>query len=180
MKKKTARVLALLACVTTIFATPMTVLAEEGYTYNYDYFEEIQYSPDAYEVVGVYTSATLNLDKKLSKPEGLFVYGKSVYICDTGNNRIIELYREDQTNFSVKRIITEFSGHEVNTFSNPTDIAVDEDGNLYIADKGNARIVKLDKDLNFLLEFTKPLDATFDQSLDFMPSKLAMETCSPL
>ena len=66
---------------------------ENGYTYNYDYWEEIQYSPDAYSTVGVYTAAELGLDKNLNSPQGMCVQGKEVYICDTGNNRILQLNR---------------------------------------------------------------------------------------
>ena len=37
-------------------------------------------------------------------------------------------------------------------------------------------MLKLDKDLNLLLTFTKPTDATFDQSLDFLPAKITVDT----
>ena len=59
---------------------PVTVHAEEGYTYNYDWWEDVQYSPDAYEVAGVFSAQELELDTKLSAPEGLFVYGSMVYL----------------------------------------------------------------------------------------------------
>lgn len=158
-------------------STTMTAYAEEGYTYNYDWWEEVQYSPDAYEVVGVYTAAALGLDKKFNKPQGLFVSGNKVYIVDSGNNRIIELVREGAESFSVSRIIEEFNGPvEVNTFNYPTDIAVSEEGDLYIADQNNGRVLKLDKDLNYISEFVKPTDSTFDQSIDFLPSKIVIDT----
>ena len=61
------------------------------------------------------------------------------------------------------------------TSSGPTDISVDEDGIMYICDKENNRILKIDKDLNYLMEFGKPTDATFDQSLSFLPDKLVVD-----
>ena len=79
--------------------------AADGYTYNYDWWGDVQYSPDAYNVVGVYTSVELGLDKKLNSPQGLFVSGNMVYICDTGNHRIIELERVDTDYFEVTRVI---------------------------------------------------------------------------
>ena len=154
---------------------PVTVHAEEGYTYNYDWWEDVQYSPDAYEVAGVFSAQELELDTKLSAPEGLFVYGSMVYICDTGNNRILELEREAPDSLKLKRIIDSFKGdNEVTTFNTPTDVVATEDGYLYICDKNNERILKLD--LNYVMEFVKPDDATFDQSMKFNPNKIAVDS----
>lgn len=135
---------------------------ENGYTYNYDYWEEIQYSPDAYSTVGVYTAAELGLDKNLNSPQGMCVQGKEVYICDTGNNRILQLNRTSNEKFELVRIIDEIKGCDNTALSGPTDISVDEDGIMYICDKENNRILKIDKDLNYLMEFGKPTDATFE------------------
>lgn len=148
---------------------------EKGYTYNYDYWKEIQYSPDAYSTVGVYTAAELGLEKNLSSPQGMYVQGKEVYICDTGNNRILQLNRTSNEKFELVRIIDEIKGCDNTALSEPTDISVDEDGIMYICDKGNNRILKIDKDLNYLMEFGKPTDATFDQSLSFLPDKLVVD-----
>ena len=57
--------------------------SEKGYTYNYDYWGDISYSPDAYRTIGVYTSVELGLDKSFSSAEGMYVKDNSVYICDT-------------------------------------------------------------------------------------------------
>ena len=46
------------------------------------------------------------------------------------------------------------------TFSSPQDVAVTDDGYIFIADTNNSRILKLDMDLNYVMEFTKPVDAT--------------------
>ena len=63
----------------------------------------------------------------------------------------------------------------VTTFNTPNDVAVDKDGNIYVADTNNQRIVKMDKDLNYIMQFTKPSDTTFDQSLSFLPNKLVID-----
>lgn len=170
-----------LCIVTAILATSVTATsayaAENGYTYNYDYWGDVQYSPDAYSVGGVFTSAELGLDIKMNAPQSLFVKGNRVYVCDTGNNRILELERTNTTEFSLVRIIDKFYGDiENTTFSAPTDIAVSEDGCFFIADKNNKRILKLDEDLNYIMEFTKPTDETFNQGSDFLPSKITIDT----
>lgn len=150
--------------------------SERGYTYNYDYWEDVQYSPDAYTTVGVYTSVELGLDKSFSSADGMYVNGKNVYVCDTGNNRIVELNWTDQNTFELVRIIDEIKGNtDVKSLSGPTDICVTDENDIYICDKGNHRILKLDEDLNYIMEFTKPEDATFDQSTDFLPDKLEVD-----
>jgi len=77
----------------TVLLQPVTAQAksdgEYGYTYNYDWWGDVQESPDLYTVCKVFTSSELGLDLKLKNPQGLFVYGTSIYVCDSGNNRII-------------------------------------------------------------------------------------------
>ncbi len=175
MKNIAKRLAALLIGLLILSGETMTALADTGYTYNYDWWENVQYSPDAYDVVGVYGTAELGLETKLSSPQGMFVYEDKVYICDTGNNRIIELRRSDVDSFEVTRIIDSFNGAEPATFLEPTDISVSWDGYFYIADKGNGRILKLDQDLNYIMEFSKPVDATIAEDASFQPEKIAVD-----
>ena len=179
MKKTMKRLVALLASAVVMLGSSLVVSAEEGYTYNFDYWGDVQYSPDAYTVAGVYTAADLGLEQKMINPQGLYVYGDMIYICDTGNNRILELERTGMQDVEMIQIIDSFNGNgltEVTTFNTPTDIARDEEGCYYIADKNNGRILKLDSELNYIMEFTKPTDATFDQALNFLPSKITIDT----
>ena len=66
-------------------------------------------------------------------------------------------------------------GQIVSLLNTPNDIAVDNEGNIYIADTNNYRVVKMDRDCNLIWEFTKPMDATFDQSIDFLPKKIVVD-----
>ncbi len=179
MKKMMKRLAALLAAATVMLGSSLVVYAEAGYTYNYDFWGDVQYSPDAYTVAGVYTAADLGLEEKMLNPQGLYVRDNLIYICDTGNNRILEMERMGMQEVKLLRSIDSFNGNgqtDITTFAAPTDIARDEEGCFYIADKNNGRILKLDSELNYLMEFTKPTDATFDQSLNFLPSKITIDT----
>ncbi|MCX6184338.1 MAG: T9SS type A sorting domain-containing protein [Flavobacterium sp.] len=74
-----------------------------------------------------------------------------IFVADTGNHRIRSLtMNETPFAYSVSQLIAGngLPGYvnnswEYGQFNNPTGIAVDESGNLYIADSGNVRIRKI-------------------------------------
>ncbi len=160
-----------------VLATPLEAYAaDRSYTYNYDYWGDVQDSPDLYSVTKVFTSSDLGLDVKMAGPTGLYVHGDSVYVCDTGNNRIIELKRVNKESLEVVRIIDSIKGDvAVKELSGPTDLAISEQGNFFICDKGNQRILKLDKDLNYITEYGKPNDSNLDPDLVYQPNKVVLD-----
>lgn len=179
MRKIIKRIGVLMASAVMLAGSTLAVCASDSgsYGYNYDYWGDVQASPDAYTVQEVYTAADLGLEKNFSNPQGMFVYDNLVYVCDTGNNRIVVLEKTDREDFQVKQIIEEFKGDvEVKTLSAPSDIAVSEEGDLFIADRGNSRILKLDADLNYLMQFDKPVDNTLDPTITFTPNKIVIDT----
>ena len=180
MKRLFKGIAALSLAVSVFAGTAVTTQAMgNSYTYNYDYWKDVQSSPDFYTPRKVYTSDELGLDKKLKNPQSLFVRGNELYIVDTGNNRIIQMEKGANETLSVVRYIDSFKGDVENTtFSGPTDIAVSEEGCFFIADKGNQRILKLDNDLNYLMQFNVHVDSTLDPDITFQPNKLAVDTAS--
>lgn len=177
MKKILSKVGALALALAFIIGSPVSVYAadlDRSYTYNYDYWGDVQDSPDFYSVCKVFTAKELGLDK-FTNPTGIYVHDDSVFLMDSGNNRIIEFKRESRESLTLVRIIDSIKGSEINTFSSPTDMAISEEGNYFIADKGNARVVKVDKDFNYLMEFTKPGDNTLGQDLVFAPNKIVVD-----
>ncbi len=156
MKNKIVRFgLSAVCAAAMLLATPVTALAaESNYTYVYDYWEDVQECPDVYSVAKVFTYKDLGLEQNLKAPESLYVDGNLVYICDTGNNRIVVLERNGSNQFSVVREFSSINGSDKPDLNAPADIAVGSDGSLFIADRGNGRVVKVDQDLNYLMEFT--------------------------
>ena len=178
MKNAILRLSALMLAVCLIAGIPLAYAADGfnyAYTYTYDYWGDLRQSPDAYRTKAFLTSADLGLEKAMVNPQGLFVQGSDLYVVDTGNSRILQLTLTGE-DVTLTRIIDGFTGDiEPLTFANPQDVYVTEEGTLFIADTGNNRILKLDKDLNLLQTFLKPTDATFDQSLSFLPTKLVAD-----
>ena len=170
----------LLLCLALL--TTGAALADDGfstsYTYTYDYWEDVQSSPDAYRVARVIDSMTLGLEnlenKRISRAQSLYARGDRLYICDTNNNRILEIQRRGNS-FTLRRIIQEMTGAEVPNFATPYDVFVDPEGNIYVSDYGNQRVVMMDKDLNWIRDYVKPTDATFDQGQSFLPKKIVVD-----
>lgn len=173
-----AKVMAICLAIAMLLPTFAAYAAEDGnftnYTYNYDYWQDEIEMPDAYRVEQVIYSDTLGLEVPMNKPQSLYIRDSFVYVADTGNNRVLELERRG-SEFVLTRIIDKINGVEPANLASPSDMFVDEAGNIYICDTGNHRIIKADKDLNFLLSFVKPEDSTFDQSMDFLPSRLVVD-----
>lgn len=149
-----------------------------SYSYIYDYWEDVQMAPDPYRVEMIIDGTTLGMDnlggKGIAKAQSLFVRGNDVYVADTGNNRIIQFrYEDGQAVFT--RVISEIQGADPATFNYPADVFADENGNVYVADQNNHRVVMVDKDLYFVKEFVKPVDATFNQNTAFLPNKIAVD-----
>lgn len=110
----------------------------------------------------------------MRKPKGMFIQGNDIYVCDTGNNRILQITKKGN-GYTLTRIIDQLQGCTPATMNTPTDVFADTNGNLYIADSNNYRVVMVDKNLNFVKEFTKPDDATFDKNISFTPYKLVVD-----
>lgn len=177
MKKVITRIGALcLASLILIGSTVKTEAKDRSYSYNYDYWGDVQDSPDLYSVSKVVTSKDLNLETTIRNPQGIYASGNNLYICDGGNNRIIKTVRTED-GLKVEKIIDSFYGNVDNkTFSMPSDIAISEEGNIFIADKGNSRILKLDKDYNYIMQFDAPVDSTVDNSIPYQPNKIVIDT----
>ena len=155
-------------------ATAATDGYDSAYTYNYDYWDDYKETPDAYRVEQVIYSQALGLETPMRRPQSLYVRGSEIYVCDTGNNRILQIHREGDS-YALSRIIDRIAGAEPETLNTPSDVFADEKGNLYIADTNNNRVVMADQNLAFVRAFTKPDDSTFDQSLSFLPDKLVAD-----
>lgn len=160
--------------VLLLFPSIIVKAENTNYTYTYDYWGEERESPNAYEAELLITGLDVG-SGNFKSPQGMYVRNNLIYVCDTGNNRIVILERQGQT-LSFKEEINAFKGNtEITTFSEPMDIFVSESGELYICDTKNQRILHLDQEANLIKEILKPQDENIDNAAEFYPTKLVVD-----
>jgi uncharacterized protein (TIGR03663 family) len=93
----------------------------------------------------------------LSDPSGLAVDADgNFYVADTGNHRVQKFDRDGELVATFGQPTDDLQNPEPGEFNKPGDIALDDQGNLYVVDTWNHRIQKFDRDLNFLTAFGRP------------------------
>ncbi|NLK74145.1 MAG: hypothetical protein GX288_02505 [Clostridiales bacterium] len=165
-----------LFCILILLISPsMNVKAMDSmYTYTYDYFGDAMKSPDAYTPSYFITGNTLGIGN-FKDPQGVFVKDNTIYVCDTGNNRIV-IIEKNADQFVVINEFSEFDGDTaVNSLAAPHDIFVSGNGDMYICDTNNQRIVQIDSQYRLVKEMHQPQDETIDPSLDFFPQKVVVD-----
>ncbi len=155
-------------------------LFAKGDTYTYNFWDEIEKSPDTYRVSHVLYASDLGLDKALKNPSSLFADGNTLYLVDTDNNRIIVLEYTKEKTLELIKVIDHVNESPLlmdnNTFQAPQDIFVSEDGFIYIADTQNGRVIKTDKDLNVILVVKEPVDPTYEKDKAYLPVKVIADS----
>jgi len=158
-----------------LFAAAPVFSEPSNYTYNYDFWEEQVASPDAYRVSSFILGTSLGVGH-FRDPQGLFIRNNRIYICDSGNNRIILV--ELQVN-GEHRVVSTLSSVRINGVESPLrypmDVFENRDGRLYIADTDNNRVLILDRNWNYLSTIEKPEDESLGEFTDFLPVKLVVD-----
>ena len=135
MKKITAIICALFALV-MVLALPVGA-ATPYQTYTYSIAGSALYSPDAYTPTRTVDAAYMGL----TDTEFLFeVYPDLAVLYDDLTN-----YGEGTPNYNSAKAAYDKRYKELSTISNPADIEVDSNGNVYIVDTGNSRIIVLNR-----------------------------------
>lgn len=173
----------------TAFCLAMLLLAflagEEAYaaalpydTYNYDYREDIHFTPAAYMPLTTAKGADFTYNGEsignfLTPQDICEADDGNIYIADTGNNRIVVL---DSRMKKVVNVITTFMNNgEEDTFKQPYGVCVSENGQIYVADSQNKRIVVLEKDGTLAKIVSNPQSESLDDNYVFVPLKVAVD-----
>lgn len=141
-------------------------------TYNYDYWDDIVYTPAAYIPNTSYSGSSLGTDNFVN-PQDVYVSDDAVYVADTGNARIVKLSLDMK---QVLDIIDTFyyDGAETH-FGEPYGVCVSGENKLYVADRSQKKVWVLDEDKNVTLVVEDPQSEIIDDDFDFTPLKVAVD-----
>lgn len=142
-------------------------------TYNYNYREDVVYTPAAYVPDGSVTGLSVGTTD-FKEPRDLCVAPDGlVYVADTGNNRIVVL---NETMTETVRIIDGFD-HDgtADTFNQPYGVCVSENMQLYIADSMNKRVVVMTPEGEFIKIIDNPQSEILEDNFDFTPLKVTVD-----
>lgn len=145
-----------------------------NYTYNYDFWNEPVASPDAYRASAYLLGSSLGIGN-FRDPQGLFIRENRIYVCDSGNNRIV-LLEEKVGGYEVKAVISSVTiGGSESALNYPQDLFETVSGEIFICDTNNQRILHLDRDWQYLSSITKPDDQSIGAGSEFLPVKLIVD-----
>lgn len=171
--------LCLAAFVLALTAGESAYASELPYdTYNYDYREYIHFTPAPYVPAGTVKGTDLTWN---GEPIGRFVTPQdlckdasgSIYIADTGNNRIVVL---DRNMTKVLNVITTFDNNGTeDSFKQPYGVAVSEKNLIYVADSQNNRVVVLSQDGKLVQIVENPQSESLEEGYVFVPLKVVVD-----
>ncbi len=152
----------------------MPVSAATYTSYSYNSKSVAVKTPNPYNAVKQISGLDLGVGN-FSDPSDLYSdYKGFIYICDTGNNRIIKL----NPDFTVNKVIEKFQdGYFEGEFAAPSGVYVDPNTDLlYIADTDNGRVIALDEDMVMVKRFNRPAQKElYADELVFAPKKIVVD-----
>ncbi|HHT55328.1 MAG TPA: hypothetical protein GX012_02070 [Acholeplasma sp.] len=109
----------------------------------------------AYEPTG-----TLVLNTELNNPEDILIKNNYIYIADSGNKRVLK------TNYNGEVVL------EINNLGNPTGIDVDNEDNIFVADRQLRTIIKFNNLGEEVQRYNRPTEPLFGQNTPYEPIKV--------
>lgn len=162
-----------LALMTVLGGSVLAATPYQSYTYTYG--GDPILSPDAYVPGREYSGAQLD-PAGLKEPSDLFVSGEGdVYIADTGNNRILILNPDMSLKTEIYELQDPDKSYKKYTFRAPGGVFVNKNGDIYVADSGNGRIIVMDRNFAFKQVLEAPESDIFPEGFVYTPNSLVVD-----
>ena len=176
MKIKRFLIFPIILILSLVSSLPIMANSNLPYdTYNYDYWENIVYTPAAYIPGGNISGDKMGVGA-LNNPQD-FCIGEDglLYIADSGNNRIIVSDTRSE-NLEVIKIIDQFDNEgKKDSFNNPSGVCITKTNKLYIADTNNKRVVALLEDETLDKLIINPQSERFATDFEFRPLRITAD-----
>ena len=158
MRKK----LAILLAICLLFACgSMVVSASENTTYTY----AISVKGDWIRTQDAYMPGNVYLRQAgLKEPSDVFIVGKTMYIADTGNARILIYDMEKETTRELGK----------GALTQPRGLYVTDDGSIYVADGTGEAVVVFDAQGNVKQRIGRPDSYLFSELTDYKPRNVVV------
>lgn len=165
----------LLALVVLVSSLSMVVSAQSPYTgYNYNSWKKAVPSPTGYLPDEYYRGQNIEGVGEFKNPSDIFVdHQDRLWVVDTDNNRLVALDKD----FNLIKIIDHVIYKGVETPLNlPQSMYITEDGEFYIADTANARVLRVvEETLEVEFSYEKPKSELYEFGR-FEPLKIAVDS----
>lgn len=141
-------------------------------SYIYSANGEVIAAPAPYEYSGSITAESLGLAGTMEIVELERDQNDNIYILDSLNARVLILDKD----YNLLKVIKEFSFEgNIHTFSKPQGLCVSNEGELYVADTENKRIVCFDNSGNCTALLGKPQGEDVQIDYDYYPTKIQVD-----
>ena len=137
--------------------------------YSYTYYADAVAAPASYEFEQELTAEHYGLEHFAALEDMDTAADGTVYLVDSGTNRVIQL----DSDYGLKNVVTSFEWEGMtHTFAEPKGISCGNNGCIYVADTKNHRVVVLDEDLKCVDIIGAPAldDAQYDY--EYLPAKV--------
>ncbi|MFW6308437.1 MAG: YIP1 family protein [bacterium] len=157
----------------SVLALKHTNIPYESYTY--DYWKKPVPSPLPYIPDKIIDGR--NLGVQLDTPQDMFVDQEDrIYLLDSGNDRIFILNRDFTIEAQINNINygADNTGSREENFNEPRGIFVTENGEIYVADTGNNRIVVINRRGDLIKEIGAPVSDMIPPDFNYNPTKITV------
>jgi DNA-binding beta-propeller fold protein YncE len=173
--KKCITVLSAFAALASVSIPPAAAAGVPSESYNYDQWGEAVPSQAGYTADRAVSGYDLGIGA-FDEPSDIFIgRDETVYIVDTGNDRIVTADPELKNVIRIYDSFTMPDGTETR-LRKPMGVFVSaESGDMYIADTENSRILVSDTAGNIKMEILKPESEVYDSKRTFMPQRVVAD-----
>lgn len=138
----------------------------ESYSYNYWKLAVRQPYPYLYDK----TFDEKDFETKLSFPDDMFYFSDSIFVADTGNSRVLKLDLNGKVLMEI-----DSAKDKSDKLNEPRGVYVTDEGNIYVADSKNARVVEYTKDGDFVREIGRPDTTLIADNVEYKPMKVVVD-----